>query len=166
MAEQNRKTTEQRELRKRAEDTVEHYLDWLFCDQDGQSIAREGRSMMGIWSDFRGDIPKSSGFSGFCTLAAKVDRMRIRHATDWMIKARDAMKELEGEYIDALCVDRFYRGKTKVATDPFTEQRVEIYYRDEDCARFLKVSVEAMRKRISRGYQMLESVLQSDKLAA
>ena len=166
MAEQNRKTTEQKLWRRKAEQTVEQYLDWLFCDQDGQSIAKEGRSMMGIWADFHGDIPKSSGFSGFCTLAAKVDRMRFRHATDWMLAAREAMMQLEPQHIDALCVDRFYRNKTKVATDPFNEKRVEIYYGDQECAWMLRISPETLRKRISRGYRALEKILQADKKAA
>ncbi|MBL3825150.1 MULTISPECIES: hypothetical protein [unclassified Marinobacter] len=165
MADQNRKTTEQKLWRRKAEQTVEQYLDYLFCDADGQSIAREGRTLLGIYSE-HGSIPRGSGFSGFCTLAARVDRMRIRHATDWMLAARDAVVQLESQYIDALCIDRFYRNKTKVATDPFTEKRVEIYYGDQECAWFLRISKDTLRKRISRGYQMLEEVLQSNKQAA
>jgi len=166
MAEQNRKTDEQRRQRQRAERLVEQYLDYVFCDADGESIAKEGRSMMGLYLDFRGDMPKGSGFSGFCTLAAKVDRMRLRHATDWMIRARDIVTRLEGELISALCVDRLYRNRPRMAFDPISEQRYEICWGDVECAHYLGIAPGTFRNRISAGYQALEEIMRELSAAA
>ena len=165
MAEQNRKTTEQILWRKKAEEVVDAFLDYLFADSDHESITREGRSLLGIYSE-HGEIPRGSGFTGFCKLAGKVDRMRLKHVTERMLWARRQIIHLDDDYIGALCVDRCYRGRTKVATDPFTQERIEIVWDDRRCASLLQISPEAMRKRISRGYQALESVLQSHKQVA
>jgi len=166
MAEQNRKTAEQRLWRMKAEKVVDQYLDYIFCDADGESIAREGRSVMGIYADFHGDPPSGSGFSGFCTLAAKVDRMRLRHATDWMIAARDVMIQVEPDQREAVCIDQVYRGKVKVAIDPFTQERVEIEWNDDRCASLMGISAAALRKRISRGYREVERLLTEQRQQA
>ncbi len=166
MAEQNRKTAEQKLWRKDAERLVEQYLDYVFCDADGESIAREGRSMMGLYLDFHGDIPKGSGFSGFCTLAAKVDRMRIRHATDWMIRARDIVTQLDGDLINALCVERLYRNRPRAAFDPISEQRYEVCWGDVECAQYLGIAPGTFRNRISQGYQALEVLIKESKKVA
>lgn len=166
MAEQNRKTTEQKLWRKDAERLVEQYLDYVFCDADGESIAREGRSMMGRYLDFHGDIPKGSGFSGFCTLAAKVDRMRMRHATDWMIRARDIVTQLDGNLINALCVERMYRNRPRAAFDPISEQRYEVCWGDVECAQYLGIAPGTFRNRISSGYQALMEIMRELRAAA
>lgn len=165
MADQNRKTAEQILWRKKAEEVVDAFLDYLFADSDHESITREGRSLLGIYSE-HGEIPRGSGFSGFCKLAGKVDRMRAKYVTEKMLWARRIVIQVDDDLVGALCVDRCYRGRTKVATDPFTEQRVEIVWDDWRCASLMGLSQEAMRKRISRGYQALEAILQSDRKAA
>lgn len=165
MAEQNRKTTEQKLWRIKAQETVDDFLDYMFSDRDQEGITKESRSLLGIYSE-HGHIPRGSGFSGFCKLAGKVDRMRFRHVTDQMRRARDKVSQLDEDLLGALCIDRCYRGRTKVAIDPFTEERIEIVWDDERCASLMSVSSDTMRKRISRGYKALEIVLQSNKLAA
>lgn len=165
MAEQNRKTTEQRLWRIEAEKVVDAFLDYLFADSDHESIILEGRSLLGIYSE-HGEIPRGSGFTGFCKMAGKVDRMRLKNVTERMLWARRQIIHLEDNYIGALCVDRCYRGRTKASTDPFTQERVETVWDDRRCASLLRISPEAMRKRISRGYQMLEAVLQSNNKVA
>lgn len=165
MAEQNRKTSEQVLWRIRAEQLVDSYLDYLFADSDSEIIAKEGLSLLGIYSE-HGSLPRSPGFAGFCKLAGVVDRMRMRYATEAMLAARRKMIMLDDDYINALCIDRCYRGRIKVAVDPFTEQRFEIVWDDFRCASLLGISQEAMRKRISRGYRALEDALRPSKQTA
>ena len=109
---------------------VDMFLDVLLSNHD--EIAKESRSIIGALVDFRGEIPRSSGFSGFCKLAAKVDRMR-----DWSdihLLACMIVRNLSDRQCEALAYDRFYRGRTKVATDPcFPRQRAEIHWDDNAC---------------------------------
>ena len=166
MAEQNRKTAEQKELRKQAEEWVESYIDFLIVTGLQDDIANEGRHILGIYQE-HGEIPKSSGFSGFCTLAGRVNRMRHRELTSRMIEAMRVMSKLAPEYVEAVCVDKGMRGKThSIAVDPLNEKSIEITCTIAWCAEKLGVSEVTYRKRVSRGYQQIESVLQSDKLAA
>lgn len=166
MAEQNRKTQAEKQLRAKAEAVVDRFLDYVFADSDAQDIANEGRHILGTYSD-HGSLPKGSGFAGFCKLAGKVDRMRRREITSPMVQAKEAMTALDDDQVNALCVDRMYRGKTRAkAVDPLNGKSVEITYFTKDCARMLDLSEDAYRKRVSRGYQALEIALQSDSLAA
>ncbi|HIO30741.1 hypothetical protein [Marinobacter salarius] len=167
MAEQNRKTTEQKLWRMEAERVVSLYLDYVFADSDADDIARESRHILGTYSE-HGSLPKGSGFAGFCKLGGKIDRMRYRDVTRPMIQAKEAMEKVgDDDQINALCVDRMYRDRTRaVATDPLNGKTREITYRTKDCARKLNISEDVYRKRVSRGYQALESVLQSRKQAA
>lgn len=165
MAEQNRKTKEQIRWRMKAEDVVDAYLDYLLSDADQESIAREGRTMLGVYSE-HGGIPRGSGFSGFCKLPGKIDRMKVRRVTENMRNARDLMVQIDSDQVSALFMDRCYRGRVKVAIDPFTEDRIEIHWDDRRCASHMGISPEALRKRISRGYQAIESILKSDKAIA
>lgn len=166
MAEQNRKTTEQRELRERAEGVVEDYIDFLLVSGDFDDIAHEGRHILGIYQE-HGEIPKGSGFSGFCTLGQKVDRAKRLSLTSRMIAARNVMERLTPEYMEAVCLDKGTRGKVRaVAHDPISGKSKEIYCSIAWCAGRLNVNEATYRKRVSRGYQQIESVLQSDKLAA
>jgi len=165
MAEQNRKTAEQIRLREQAEAEVDAYIDCLQTSGSQDSIAREGRSLMGIFAE-HGEIPRGSGFSGFCTLGNRVDKMRRYGITNRMTLAAIRMGQIDDDLVAALCIDRAYRGRVKVAVDPFTQGRVEIKWDDRRCADLLKISPDALRKRISRGYKALETVLQSECLAA
>lgn len=167
MAEQNRKTTEQKLWRMKAEEVVDAFLDYVFANSDAEDIANEGRHILGTYSE-HGSLPQGSGFAGFCKLANKVHRMRYREVTPVMIRAKEHVDKIEDEgQINAICVDRMYRDRTRAkATDPLNGKTIEITYRTADCARMLDISEDVYRKRVSRGYQKLETVLQPDKLAA
>lgn len=166
MAEQNRKTEEERDLRERAGQVAEDYIDFLLVAGAQDDIANEGRHILGIYQE-HGEIPKSSGFAGFCTLASRVDRMRRRELTSRMIEADRIMAQVSREYVEAVCVDKGMRGKThSVAIDPLNEKTVEIKCTTAWCAERIGISEAAYRKRVSKGYQMIEAVLQSVKLAA
>ncbi len=166
MADQNRKTPQEIRLRERAMEIVESYLDFLFAVKDVTDIASEGRCLLGIYSE-HGEIPRGSGFSGFCRLAGTVDRIRNREITSRMIEAEKILSGLESGQRTAVCIDRHFRGKTKViATDPLNGKHVEITFRAIDCAEMLGIDEPAYRKRVSRGYQVIESALQSNKQVA
>ena len=167
MAEQNRKTNEQKLWRIEAERVVDSFLDYVFAESDERDIARESRHILGTYSD-HGSLPQGSGFSGFCNLGSKCDRMRWREVTSAMLTAKDKMDQIDdGDQVDALCIERMYRGKTRaVATDPLNGKTVEFTYRTFDCAKKLEISEDVYRKRVSRGYQSLEAILQARKQAA
>ena len=161
MAEQNRKTAAQRQLRERAESIVDSFIDYRLADIYFDDIAHEGRHILGMYQS-HGSIPRGSGFSGFCTLAAKVDRIRQQAITHRMIEAQNIAAKLADDLQEAVCLDKLLRGKTRVvAIDPLTEQRVEITYTTAYCAELLGLSQDTYRKRVSRAYQQIESVLQS-----
>lgn len=166
MAEQNRKTREQKQLREMAEGIVEDYIDFLIITGDFDDIAHEGRHILGVYQE-HGEIPKSSGFAGFDTLGQKVDRARRLSLTSRMIAARSVMDRLTPEFREAVCLDKGTRGKVRaIATDPISGKSLEIYCSTAWCAGRLNVSESTYRKRVSRGYQQIESVLQSNKLVA
>lgn len=158
-----KRTDSTRATRKQAEVVVDMFLNVLLSSSG--DVAWESKSVIGALVDFKGQIPKSSGFSGFCKLAGKVDRMR-----DWdgaHLAACMLMRSLSDRQREALAYDRFYRGRTKVAVDPFTpEKRVEIRWDDRRCADNLRCSVTAFQKRVFEGYRSLEALISSSKLAA
>lgn len=168
MAEQNRKTAEQRELRERAEAMVDKFVAYLQGVDTIDQIAHQGRSIMGMWADFKGKSPSGSGYSGFCLLAEKVDRLRaVRMPADFCF-AYDKISriaERSPKRVEALLVDRLYRGRTKVAIDPFTQERHEIYWSDEACCQLLGCSRKVFQRRVSEGYAQVERVI-SPSLAA
>jgi len=167
MAEQNRKTVGQKAWRIEAESVVDAFLDYVFASSDADDIARESRHILGTYSE-HGSLPQGSGFAGFCTLGSKVDRMRRRDVSSKMMEANRKVGQIkDGDQINAICVDRMYRDRTRaVATDPLNGKTVELTYRTKDCARKLGISEDVYRKRVSRGYQKLEIVLQPDSQAA
>jgi len=158
-----KRTNSSKAARQQAEVIVDMFLDVLLSNHD--EIARESRSIIGALVDFRGEIPRSSGFRGFCKLAAKVDRMR-----DWSdihLLACMIVRNLSDRQCEALAYDRFYRGRTKVATDPFfPEQRVGIHWDDNACAESLGCSVNAFQKRVFEGYCSVEAMLTKSAKAA
>ena len=166
MAEQNRKTPEQRQLRNEAEEWVESYIDFLLVTGEFNDIAHEGRHILGIYQE-HGEIPKGSGFSGFCTLGQKVDRARRISLTSRMIEAKRIMERVSEENLEAVCLDKGTRGKVRaVAHDPISGKSKEIFCSIAWCAGRLNVNEATYRKRVSRGYQQIENVIQSNSLAA
>ena len=162
MAEQNRKTADQVRAREAAKREVDRFLAYLQGLESIDAIAREGRSLMGMLAEFEGDPPASSGFSGFCVLADKIDRVRLRHMPDEFARAFDRLAGIARRsplQVQALCVDRWYRNRTRVAIDPFTEQRYEIHWDDRACADYLRCTVKVFQRRVSKGYCALEEVL-------
>jgi len=158
-----KRTDSSKAARQQAEVIVDLFLDVLLSSDD--DIAKESRSVIGALVDFKGQIPKSSGFSGFCKLAGKVDRMRDWSDTHMM--ACMVMRNLSDRQREALAYDRFYRGRTKVATDPFfPDQRVEIHWDDNACAESLGCSVNAFQKRVFEGYCSVEAMLTKSAKAA
>ncbi len=69
------------------------------------------------------------------------------------------MERMSWRQRDALCIEQAYHGRTKVAIDPFTEKRREIYWTDEMCAQMMKVDVRTFRQRVSDGYARLEALI-------
>lgn len=167
MAEQNRKTDEQRRQRQRAEQVMDDYLDFVFAESDIRDIAREARHILGTYAD-HGELPQGSGFAGFCKLAGAVDRMRRISVTNAMIRAYAAVIRLrDSDTINAMCIDRLYRGRTRsVSIDPLNGVSVDVTYRTRDCANMLRLSEDAYRQRVSRGYRALESILAHGQKAA
>ena len=159
MAEQNRKTADQVRAREAAQREVDRFLAYIQGLDTIDSIAHEGRSIMGLWADFEGDPPGSSGFRGFCVLVDKIDKIRLRHMPDEFARAFDrlgGMADRSPLQVQALCVDRWYRNRTRVAIDPFTEQRHEIHWDDRACADYLKCTVKVFQRRVTKGYAALE----------
>ncbi|MDG5498949.1 hypothetical protein [Marinobacter sp. BGYM27] len=150
------KNDSEKTTRRIAEQTVDLFLDVLLTNEDG--LAWEGMGLIGRLVDFKGQLPQSSGFSGFCTLARRVDRMR--HWSECHRMSLIVLRKLSDRQREAVCFDRAYRGRTKVAVDPFTPtKKVEIYWGDNECARQLDCSVNAFRKRVQEGYQSIEQIL-------
>ena len=106
-------------LRQQAMACVEMYIDVGLSDN--ADIARESRSVIGALVDFRGEIPRSSGFSGFCKLAGKIDRMK--RFSDTHLMACYLLRSLSDRQHDAVVCNQTYRGRTKVAIDPFVPER-------------------------------------------
>lgn len=151
-----KQTSESRAARKQAEAIVDMALD-VMLDSDND-IAWQGGSVIGALVDFKGEIPRSSGFSGFCKLADKIDRFkrwRQPHLLACMI-----MRNLSDLQREAVAYDRFYRGRVKMAIDPFTpDKRVEIYWDDRRCADNLRCSVAAFQDRVHKGYKTIEAMM-------
>lgn len=151
------KTAEQQVARQMAEKTVDLFLEVLFSSD--RDAGWQGDNLIGKLMDFKGDLPQSSGFSGFSKVWEQSTLVR-----DWSDAHKMAclvIRGLSDRKREAVAVDRSYRGRTKVAIDPFTpEKRVEIQWTDERCADYLGCTVNAFRKRINEGYQALEQALQ------
>lgn len=156
------RTTESRAARKQAEMIVDMALD-VMLDSDND-IAWQGGSIIGALVDFKGEIPRSSGFSGFCKLAGKIDRMKGWSGTHLM--ACMIVRSLSDRQRAAVAYDRFYRGRVKVEIDPFTpDKRAEILWDDRRCADSLGCTVDAFQKRVYEGYKSIE-VAMGQKVAA
>lgn len=161
MAEQNRKTREQIQNRDKAKLLVSQFLDYLSKTDIARDMAWEGRSVIGMAADFLGQIPKGSGFSGFCKLAGKCDKIERLHITEDENSAATVMALLTDSQVEALCVDVALRGRERVfAVDPFNpEQPVTHYWDDRRCADYLKCEVKTFQNRVSDSYKRLEQIL-------
>ena len=166
MAEQNRKTNAEKALREEAQQVVEDYIDYqIFMDYQ-DDLAHESRHILGTYSE-HGSLPKGSGFSGFCTLANRVDRIRRQELTSAMIEASRIMKHLSKDLQIAVSIDRSMRGKIRaIATDPMNEKTKEIICTTGWCADQIHVTEATYRKRVSKAYQQIEIVLLSYSKAA
>lgn len=153
----NRKRAEgDKVIREQAQKVVDLFLDVLLSrDMDA---GWEGDSLIGKLVDFKGELPMSSGFSGFSKVYENSKKL-----ANWSPPHKLAcilMRNLSDRQREALCFDRAYRGRTKVAVDPFTpDQRVEIYWSDDACAQQLRCSVTAFRNRVSDGYERLAEMM-------
>lgn len=159
MAEQNRRTAEQRRAREAAQREVDRFIAYLQGLDTIDQIAHQGRSIMGMWADFEGKPPSGSGFSGFCVLADKLEKIRMRNMPAEFTRAYERLRIMAAKSplcVEALVVDRFYRGRTKIAIDPFTAQRHEIHWNDPACAQLLGCSVKVFQRRVTKGYSQLE----------
>ncbi len=162
MAEQNRKTPDQRRAREAAQREVDRFIAYLQGMDTIDQVAHQGRSIMGMWAEFEGKPPSGSGFNGFCMLADKLEKIRFRHMPEEFARAYrrlSNMADKSPKQVKALCVDRYYRGRIKVAIDPFTEQRHEIHWNDAACAQLLGCGVKVFQRRVTKGYARLEAVL-------
>jgi hypothetical protein len=151
-----------RTARQQAQLVVDLFLDVLLSrDQDA---GWQGDSLIGKLVDFKGELPKSSGFSGFSKVYEQ--SKWLREWSDSHKMACVVMRNISDRQREALCMDRAYRGRTKVAVDPFTpDARIEIHWNDEACAQQLRCSPQAFSQRVHDGYRALESLL-AEKVAA
>lgn len=148
--------------RRQAQVVVDLFLDVLFSSD--RDAGWHGDNLIGKLVDFKGEIPKSSGFSGFSKVYEQT--LFLQNWSDSHKMACVMMRNLSDRQREALCMDRAYRGRTKVAIDPFTpDDRVEIHWDDEACAQYLRCTVRAFVQRVHDGYRSLESSL-NHKIAA
>jgi len=159
MAEQNKRTAAQMRAREAAQREVDRAIAYLQGLDTIDQIAHQGRSIMGMWADFEGKPPSGSGFSGFCLLADKLEKIRMRNMPEEFARAYERLSSMSKKcplFVEALVVDRFYRGRTKVAVDPFTEQRYEIHWNDAACAQLIGCTAKVFQRRVTKGYSQLE----------
>ena len=146
-----------KEHREAAERVVDRYLTVIMStDKDA---GWQGCGLIGKLIDFRGQIPESSGFSGFSTVWEKSVLVR-----DWSHKHVAAVRlvnKLTPENREAVAIDRAYRGRTKVvATDTLRPERpVEIKWDDAKISIELGITVTAFRNRVHRGYMQLAALM-------
>ncbi|ARM83973.1 hypothetical protein [Marinobacter salarius] len=161
MAEQNRKSNDEKRWRNQAKETVDLYIEAIYAEVRHRDMAYESRSVIGMSVDFLGEIPKGSGFSGFCKLGAKIDRMARDTVTCEHRNAVAWLNRLPEIFRDAMVYDRALRGREKiVAVDPLRPRDpVTKLWTDKLCAEDLHCSESAFKKRISDGYFELERVM-------
>jgi len=145
--------------RQLAERTVDLFLEVLFSSD--QDAGWQGDSVIGKLVDFKGDLPMSSGFSGFSKVWEKSKLLG-----EWSDAHKGAcviMRNLSDRKREAVTIDRSYRNRVKAAIDPVVpEARAEILWDDQRCADLLQCTVNAFRKRIAEGYQQIEDHLRAE----
>lgn len=138
--------------REQAEKVVDRYLTVLMSRDD--EAGWQGAGILGRIIEFRGELPDSSGFSGFSTVWEKGQHLR-----NWSYKyiaAFNLVNRLPVETRTALVLDRAYRGRVKVAIDPFVpDKRVECRWDDEKCGRVMNVKPDTFAKKVLSAYRDL-----------
>lgn len=153
------KTMNERATRQMAEQAVDLFLEVLF--KSDEDAGWQGDSIIGKLMDFKGELPQSSGHRGFSQVWEKAQL--LGHWSDAHKMACIMVRELSDRKREAVAIDRSYRGRVKVAVDPFVpDERVEILWDDQLCAELLDCSVNAFVKRISQGYQDLAAMLEGE----
>lgn len=149
-----KKSADQKATRQAAEQVVDLFLELIMSSDE--DAGWRGGSVLGMIVDFQGDLPRSS-------VKKNVDRVwqQCSLLNDWTASHKSAytvMQRLTDKQREALCMDRAYRGRTRVAIDPFNpEQPVELYWDDDQCANVLGCSKNAFKCRISKAYERLEN---------
>lgn len=161
MAEQNRKSDEQIRARQAAKEVVDLFLDYIVKADRIKDIGKESRHVAGMMVDFKGRIPASSGFSAICKLAGTCDRINRQYLSQDEIGAATLMALMGERQVEALCVDRALRGRTKVlAIDPFNpEEPITKHWDDDQCAYYLGTEVKTFQRRVTKGYIRLEELM-------
>lgn len=151
-----------KEHREAAEKVVDRYLTVLLSRDD--DAGWQGAGILGRIIDFRGELPGSSGFSGFSTVWEKG-----RHLRNWPYKYIAAFKmvnKLPVEVRTALVLDRAYRGRVKVAVDPFVpDKRVECRWDDAKCGQVMGVKAETFAKKVTASYRVLLTLMGLEEAA-
>lgn len=162
MAEQNRKTAEQRELRAKAEAVVDNFIDYLLAIRRLMISPMRGGGTFWHLPVARRDPAGGFWFQWLLHIGREVDRIRFQEVTSRMVEADSIVGQLAEDHQEAVCLDKLLRGKTRiVAIDPLNEKRLEITYTTAYCAELLGgLSQDTYRKRVSRAYQQIENVLQ------
>lgn len=151
------KTRTEQVARQMAEQTVDLFLEVLL--KSDEDAGWQGDSIIGKLMDFKGELPQSSGYRGFSKVWEK--SQLLGHWSDAHKMACIVVRGLSDRKREAVAIDRSYRGRVKVAVDPFVpDERVEICWDDQRCADELGCTINAFRKRINEGYQDLMAALQ------
>lgn len=145
-----------------AQELISRFLSYCYKADLIDDISKEGRNQLGMAVEFGGEMPSSSGFSGFCRLAGKVDRINREAITEDEYGAATIMALIGEKQRQALCVDRALRNHTTViGIDPFHEDRVATkYWDDGECAHYLSCSIKQFQRRVTDGYKRLEEILE------
>lgn len=139
-----------------AEQTVDRCLTML--KSSSNDAGWHGGSIIGRLIDFKGEIPDSSGFHGFSTVWEET-----RWLTDWPERYKLAMRQfrkLQPIYQETLLYEREFRGRIKIAVDPFVpHKRVEVRWDDGKIAAMMRITPATFRKRVGRAYSALEQIV-------
>mgnify|MGYP006431478721 CR=1 FL=1 len=142
-------------VRERSKLIVDWYLTVVMSTDE--EAGWEGDSVVGKLMDFWGQIPKGSGFAG-------VDRMweRTLKLGSWPKQYRVAVRllmSLTKEQRTALCIDRAYRGRTRMHSDTENQRRVQVRWSDRKCAEKMGLNQSQFRMRIKEGYEALDEMI-------
>ena len=144
-------------IRETAEHIVDMYLKVILSSD--KDAGWQGDNLIGKLIDFKGELPQSSGFSGFSKVWEQTALLR-----DFPKKFRVAvrlMHTLSDRQRQALCVDRWYRGRIKATFDDAagSPRLSEKRWSDHECAKELGCTERTFRRRIEAGYQRIEAVI-------
>ena len=142
--------------RTQAEAVVDRFLVWFYSSD--ADAGWHAPNLIARMMEFGGDLPSSSGFHAVDRMEFEVEYLRY-FGKDFLSEVR-MVRNLKPIYLVAVASDRAYRNRIKVAVDPFTPDKpVEIKWDDGKIAAVLGITAQAYRKRVQRGYAMLEAML-------